>query len=80
MVHKMKLPDGTLKYVEISEAQRLPNDEYKVVPLFSFIPSDTSSDGRIIGEHKQLNYLSDALVHRLRLGGASVAQLKPFIE
>lgn len=80
MVHKMKLPDGTLKYVEISEAQHLPNDEYKVVPIFSFIPSDTSDAGRIIGEHKKLNSLSDALVHRLRLGGASAAQLKPFIE
>lgn len=80
MVHKMKLPDGTLKYVEISEAQHLPNDEYKVVPLYSFIPSDTSSDGHIIGDHKQLSYLSDALVHRLRLGGASAEQLKPFIK
>jgi pilus assembly protein CpaF len=80
MIHKMKLADGTRKYVEIAEAQHLPNDEYKVVPLFRFIPSDIASDGRIIGEHKQLNGISDALAYRLRLGGASEEQLEPYTK
>ncbi len=81
MVYKMRLADGTRKYVEIAEAQHnAATDDYKVVPLFRFVPTGKADDGGITGHHEQTNKISEALANRLRLGGASEDQLKPFIE
>lgn len=70
MVHKMRLSDGSRKYLEVAEARHMPNDEYRIVPLFRFNPSGKTGNGRIEGEHMYLNPISEKLAYRLRIGGA----------
>ena len=77
MIHKMRLSDGSRKYLEIVEAQHMPNDEYKIVPLFRFEPEGQDKDG-ITGTHERLNSISERLAYRLRIGGAPDAILKKY--
>lgn len=78
MVHKMRLSDGSRKYLTIAEARHLPNDEYKIVPLYRFVPDGQSTEGTISGKHERLNPISDQLAYRLRIGGAPDELLKKY--
>lgn len=81
MVYKVRLADGTRKYVEIAEARReAASDEYKIIPLFKFVPTGMAKDGRITGRHEQVSKISESLANRMRLKGASEDQLKPYIK
>ena len=81
MVYKVQLADGTRKYVEIAEARRdSASDEYKVVPLFQFIPTGRDEHGRITGRHEKVNNISESLANRMRLKGATKEELKPFVD
>lgn len=84
ILFKRQLPDGRRIYDEIFEGLSVENGRIVGHTLFKYeiIENIYESDGRIskvIGEHKQKNRMSEALLARLKYGGASDAMLKRFM-
>lgn len=81
---KKKLPDGSRKYLEIAEAVQTSNG-YQMVTLFKFAVSGSNydKDGNIIeviGQHKQVHPISDALAYQLLINGADLKKIKRFAK
>ena len=85
MLFKMRLPDGTRKYVEIFEATGVRNGELLGNTLFKYKVErhERDSKGRIVKTHGQQSHcgaISDKLAERLSLCGVEQAQLAPLLE
>ena len=84
ILFKRQLPDGRRIYDEIFEGLKIENGKVKGNTLFKYEIKDNiyNEHGEIvevIGEHKQINKMSENLLSRLKYGGASETQLKRFI-
>lgn len=85
MVFKMRLPDGTRKYVEIFEATGVKDGALLGNTLFKYKVSHHERDatGMIIkthGRHCRVGAISDKLAEQLSICGVDYAKLKPFLE
>jgi pilus assembly protein CpaF len=85
MLFKMRLPDGTRKYVETFEATGVKNGELLGNTLFKYQVTrhDRDDYGRIVkthGEHMHCGAISEKLAERLSVCGVDAAQLKPLME
>lgn len=81
---KKKLSDGSRKYLEIAEAVQTPNG-YQMVTLFRFAVSGSKCDKdgniiEVIGQHKQVHPISDALAYQLLINGADLKKIKRFAK
>lgn len=84
ILFKRQLPDGRRIYDEIFEGIRVEDGRIIGQTLYKYEIKENiyDNDGRIskvIGEHKQINKMSNALLSRLKYGGASDSMLKRFI-
>lgn len=84
ILFKRQLPDGRRIYDEIFEGIKIENGKVKGNTLFKYEIKDNVYNNageivRVVGEHKQINKISDNLLARLKYGGASEEQLKRFV-
>lgn len=84
ILFKRQLPDGRRIYDEIFEGIKVEDGRIVGQTLYKYEIKENvyERDGRIskvIGEHKQINRMSSALLSRLKYGGASDLMLKRFI-
>lgn len=83
MLFKMQLPDKSRKYIEIFEATGVKNGEVTGNTLFKYDVDHYEKDeaGRIIevvGNHKRLGYVSQALAERLLINGVELKEVRHF--
>lgn len=83
MLFKMQLPDKTRKYIEIFEASGVKNGEVTGNTLFKYDVDhyEKDEDGRIIkvvGNHKRMGYVSQALAERLLINGVELKEIHRF--
>ncbi len=81
---KRQLPDGRRVYDEIFEGQNIENGKVTGRTLFRYeikenIYDDNGNITNVIGEHRQMNKMSDALLTKLKYGGAAQENLKKFM-
>ncbi|GHV32777.1 hypothetical protein FACS18949_04800 [Clostridia bacterium] len=85
MVFKMRLPDGSRKYVEIFEATGVKDGELLGNTLYQYRVSrhDRDSSGFITkthGRHIRMGAISEHLAEQLSLCGVDASQLKPLMR
>ena len=83
MLFKMQLPDKSRKYIEIFEATGVKSGEVTGNTLFQYDVDhyEKDEDGRIIevvGNHKRLGYVSQALAERLLVNGVELKEVRRF--
>lgn len=83
MLFKMQLPDKSRKYIEIFEATGVKNGEVTGNTLFKYEVDHYEKDkaGRImkvVGNHKRMGYVSQALAGRLLVNGADIVEIRRF--
>ncbi|OLN31717.1 ATPase, T2SS/T4P/T4SS family [Desulfosporosinus metallidurans] len=83
MLFKMQLPDKSRKYIEIFEATGVKNGEVTGNTLFKYDVDHYEKDeaGRIIevvGNHKRLGHVSQALAERLLINGVELKEVRHF--
>lgn len=84
ILFKRQLPDGRRIYDEIFEGLKIENGKVKGKTIFKYEIKENIYDEKgeivkVIGEHKQINKMSEQLLTRLKYGGASEEELKRFI-
>lgn len=85
MLFKMQLPDNSRKYMEIFEATGVQNGEVAGNTLFQYAVDhyERDADGRIVrvvGAHRRVGNLSQALSERLLIGGVPKEEIRRFSE
>ncbi|GHU94321.1 hypothetical protein FACS1894208_05190 [Clostridia bacterium] len=85
MVFKMRLPDGSRKYVEIFEATGVKDGELLGNTLYQYRVSrhDRDSSGSITKTHDRhirMGAISEHLTEQLSLCGVDASQLKPLMR
>jgi len=83
MLFKMQLPDKSRKYMEIFEATGVKSGEVVGSTLFKYEVDhyEKDEDGRItriVGNHKQVGYISHALAERLLINGVDIREIRRF--
>ncbi|NNG67559.1 CpaF family protein [Caldanaerobacter subterraneus] len=74
-----KLPDFTRKVLEITEIAGIDeNGNVKFNPIFKFIPTGKSEDGRILGEFRQVGEITEDTYYELLLAGIDEKRLNSF--
>lgn len=81
---KRQLPDGRRVYDEIFEGTSIENGSVTGKTLFKYeikenVYDDNGNIVRVIGQHRQKEKMSDKLLTKLKYGGASEEDLKPFM-
>lgn len=84
ILFKRQLPDGRRVYDEIFEGLRVENGKVVGKTLYKYEIEDNVYDDngnivKVIGNHCRKNSMSDALLSRLKYGGASKEMLKAFM-
>lgn len=84
ILFKRQLPDGRRVYDEIFEGLRVENGKVVGKTLYKYEIEDNVYDDNgniieVIGKHCRKNSMSDALLSRLKYGGASNEMLEAFI-
>ena len=83
MLFKMQLPDKSRKYIEIFEATGVKRGEVTGNTLFKYDVDHYEKDeaGRIktvVGNHKHIGYMSQALAERLLINGVERKEIRRF--
>jgi len=83
MLFKMQLPDKSRKHMEIFEATGVRNGEVAGNTLFKFEveyyeKDDAGRITRVVGNHKQVGYISHALAERLLINGVDIREIRRF--
>lgn len=85
MLFKMQLPDKSRKYMEVYEATGVSNGEVTGTTLFKYVVDhyERDDEGRItkvIGSHRRMGNISQALAERLLVGGVPQKEIRCFSE
>jgi pilus assembly protein CpaF len=69
LVQQSRLSDGSRKVTAITEVTGVGDDgEVELVPIFEFVRTGTTSDGKVVGEHRASGFLPSFLNDFLVLG------------
>ena len=69
LVQQSRLSDGSRKVTAITEVTGVDDEgEIEIVPIFQFVRTGTSKDGKVIGEHRATGFLPSFLNDFLVLG------------
>jgi pilus assembly protein CpaF len=69
LVQQSRLSDGSRKVTAITEVTGVNDDgEIEIVPIFKFVRTGTSREGKVIGEHRATGFLPSFLNDFLVLG------------
>jgi pilus assembly protein CpaF len=69
LVQQSRLSDGSRKVTAITEVTGVSDDgEIEIVPIFKFVRTGTSPEGKVIGEHRATGFLPSFLNDFLVLG------------
>lgn len=84
ILFKRQLPDGRRVYDEIFEGLKVEDGKIAGRTLFKYeikenVYDDNGDIVKVVGEHVQLNKISDGLIERLKYGGASDEMLRRFM-
>ncbi|MCR4719082.1 MAG: Flp pilus assembly complex ATPase component TadA [Firmicutes bacterium] len=84
ILFKRQLPDGRRVYAEIFEGLKIENNRIKGNILYKYeikenIYNEFGQIIKVVGEHKQINKMSEQLRSRLRYGGVSEEELRRFV-
>ena len=85
MVFKRQLPDKSRKYMEVFEATGVQNGEVTGSTLYKYVVDhyERDKEGRItkvVGSHRRMGNISDALAERLLIGGVPQMEIRRFSE
>lgn len=84
ILFKRQLPDGRRVYDEIFEGIRLEHGKIVGNTLYKYeiqknVYDENKNIKRVIGIHRRVNKMSEALLSRLKYGGASDEMLERFM-
>ena len=84
ILFKRQLPDGRRVYDEIFEGLKVEDGRIVGRTLFKYVVKENIYDDngeivKVVGEHVLKNKMSDALMSRLKYGGASDEMLRRFL-
>jgi pilus assembly protein CpaF len=69
LVQQSRLSDGSRKVTAITEVIGVGDDgEVEIVPIFNFVRTGTSKDGKVVGEHRATGFLPSFLNDFLVMG------------
>ena len=69
LVQQSRLSDGSRKVTAITEITGVGDDgEVEIVPIFNFVRTGTSKDGKVVGEHRATGFLPSFLNDFLVMG------------
>ncbi len=69
LVQQSRLSDGSRKVTAITEVTGVSDSgEIELVPIFDFVRTSTSRDGKVVGEHRATGFLPSFLNQFLVMG------------